>query len=231
MLVIRIIVIGLLFVSFDSKGQDVFKDYKKARTVYAKHVSFSIQILKRVTLDQTHELLEEHVTKMDVNKNQFRKENESELIVCDGKKQLILNKAYKSFLLQVIILDNKKKMKTNSFPLQGMDTIIKMASSIKFSETEDVKKYELTYKKGPFRAISFSFNKKTNFINSVSYLMATEIKDKNGKNQKWRLEILFNNLRLSPKFRKESFSLSPYIINNKGRYILTLPYKEYKLIQ
>lgn len=223
--------IGLLIVSFHATGQDVFKDFKKARIVYAKHVSFSIQVVKRVLLDQNHELVEETVTKMDVNKHQYRKESENEFIVCDGKKQLILNKPYKSFLLQNIQLNDKKKNITNNFPLKGMDTIIKLASNTKFSESENVKKYELTYKKGPFRTITFSFNKKTNFINSVSYLMATGMKDKNGKNQKWRIEISFNNLRLSPKFRKESFSLSPYIINNKGRYILTLPYKEYKLIQ
>lgn len=231
MLVFRILVIGLLFVSFHAEGQDVFKDFKKARIVYAKHVSFSIQIVKRIMLDQTHEIVEETITKMDVNKQQYRKENENEMIVCDGKKQLILNKPYKSFLLQNLILNDQRKTKTNSFPLKGMDTIIKLASSTKFSESEDIKKYELTYKKGPFRTITFSFNKKTNFINSVSYLMATEIKDKKGKNQKWRMEISFNNLRLSPKFRKVSFSLSPYIINNKGHYNLTLPYKEYKLIQ
>lgn len=227
------ILLFILFISsFLVNSQDLLKDFKHSKEMYKKHHAYSIQIVNRIYLEGNKTPLEEQMTKFDVDEFKFKKENNSELIVCDGTKKVIINKKKQAILLQTVLKNNDFKsenpVSNKSFSI--LDSLIKMAIKTQFVQFDESKVYKLYYKEGPFHQIDISFHN-SGFIKYINYLLVDTDIDENGNEKRIKMQIYFQGLILSPNFRANYFSISPYVIKSEDKtYKTTSLYNKFRLV-
>jgi hypothetical protein len=225
----------LLFFTFaffvkSDNSSDVLIAYKKFKKSYAKERNYTFKITKGIFNAETDQTLQKNTVQLYVKGDKLRQESPSELLVSDGRIQVVVYHSIKSILIKKVVKTAKKSVFDQQFS-SNMDSLFSWSSTSIKDEDDLLVIYHLFYKEGPFEKIHVAFNKKTGFLQSIAYAPVEQLKKTDKKSEKMLIRIAFSDYVIKPKVSDDMFNIEAYVrLNAKNDLIPVGICSGYKII-
>jgi hypothetical protein len=206
----------VLFAKTDSQ-KDAMLAYKRFKKSFAKEQIFTFKITKGVFNETTNEVVNKNTVQLFVKGNKLRQESVNDLLVSDGKIQVTINHAVKAMVIKKVVVEPKKSIFDRQFS-SNMDSLISWSSNVVFDQDDDLNKYHLFYKVGPFEKIHLAFHKKSGFLQSIAYVPLEKLNSESKKDDKVLIRVAFSDFIVKPVLKDDMFNISAYLrLNEKNQ--------------
>lgn len=228
--VIKIIVCILLY--HFSWSQKIGDDFKKVNAFYSNNTNLSMSIMYNLYHDYyTAEVYDSY-------KGQYKKKGDklySDLLgietISNNKYAVTINKNDK-----MIVVADPINLSSLPTPVNA-DSLVKICSSITFSESDEDKIYKMNFDKSPYfeyKMVEIFINKKNFYLDKLVLYFRDAIKfnydDIKDKKDTPRVEIIYSNVNNSSITDDSFFSEKKYIMASNGKYSSVGKFSDYKIV-